>query len=134
MGCHPTGYANGYGAVYDPRARHIPQLACMRAPRLCAKSAVIHNAFVHIHIAKLNCRLLTQWRIDMSEQLRKLSQSIVEVAKAIDGHLANYGKNTSNEDTAAVVGARLALDRLLEQSKSLDELLYKLRTEEIRKS
>ena len=70
----------------------------------------------------------------MSEQLRKLSESIVELAKEIDGHVANYGKNTSNEDTAAVVGARLALDRLLEQSKSLDELLYQLRTEEIRKS
>ena len=70
----------------------------------------------------------------MSEQLRKLSQSIVELAKEIDGHVANYGQNTSNEDKAAVVGARLALDRLLEQSKSLDELLYKLRTEEIRRS
>jgi len=68
----------------------------------------------------------------MSEQLRKLSQSIVEVAKEIDGHVANYGKNTPNEDTAAVVGARLALDRLLKQSRDLDELLYKLRTEEIR--
>ena len=70
----------------------------------------------------------------MSEQLRKLSQSIVELSKEIDGHVANYGQNTSNEDTAAVVGARLALDRLLEQSKSLDELLYALRTEEIRRS
>ena len=68
----------------------------------------------------------------MSEQLRKLSQSIVEIAKEIDGHVANYGKNTPNEDTAAVVGARLALDRLLKQSKELDELLYKLRTEDIR--
>jgi hypothetical protein len=68
----------------------------------------------------------------MSEQLRKLSQSIVELAKEIDGQMANYGKNTPNEDTAAVVGARLALDRLLEQSKSLDELLFKLRTEELR--
>ena len=68
----------------------------------------------------------------MSEQLRKLSHSIVELAKEIDGDLANYGKNTSNEDTAAVVGARLALDRLLTQSKELDELLYKLRTEELR--
>jgi hypothetical protein len=68
----------------------------------------------------------------MSEQLRKLSQSIVEIAKEIDGHLGNYGKNTPNEDTAAVVGARLALDRLLKQSRDLDELLYKLRTEEIR--
>ena len=70
----------------------------------------------------------------MSEELRKLSQSVVELAKEIDGHVANYGKNTSNEDTAAVVSARLALDRLLEQSKTLDELLYKLRTEEIRRS
>ena len=68
----------------------------------------------------------------MSEQLRKLSQSIVEIAKEIDGHLTNYGKNTPNEDIAAVVGARLALDRLLKQSRDLDELLYKLRTEEIR--
>ena len=68
----------------------------------------------------------------MSEQLRKLSQSIVELAKEIDGQVANYGKGTPNEDTAVVVAARLALDRLLEQSKSLDELLYKLRTEELR--
>jgi hypothetical protein len=68
----------------------------------------------------------------MSEQLRRLSQSIVELAKEIDSQVANYGKGTPNEDTAAVVAARLALDRLLEQSKSLDELLYKLRTEELR--
>jgi len=68
----------------------------------------------------------------MSEQLRKLSQSIVELAKEIDGQAANHGRGTSNEDTAAVVAARLALDRLLEQSKSLDDLLYKLRTEELR--
>ena len=68
----------------------------------------------------------------MSEQLRKLSQSIVEIAKEVDGHVANYGKDIPNEDTAAVVGARLALDRLLKQSKELDELLYKLRTEELR--
>jgi hypothetical protein len=68
----------------------------------------------------------------MSEQLRKLSQSIVELAKEIDGQVANYGKNSPNEDTAAVVAARLALDRLLAQSKSLDELLFKLRTEELR--
>ena len=68
----------------------------------------------------------------MSEQLRKLSQSIVEIAKEVDGHLVNYGKGTPNEDTAAVVGARLALDRLLQQSKKLDEQLYKLRTEELR--
>ena len=68
----------------------------------------------------------------MSEQLRKLSQSIVEIAKEIDGHVANYGKNTPNEDTAAVVGARLALDRLLKQSKELDELLYAVRTKDFR--
>ena len=68
----------------------------------------------------------------MSAQLRRLSQSIVELAKEIDSQVANYGKGTPNEDTAAVVAARLALDRLLEQSKSLDELLYKLRTEELR--
>ena len=68
----------------------------------------------------------------MSEQLRKLSQSIVEIAKEIDGHVANYGKNTPNEDTAAVVGARLALDRLLKQSKELDELLNALRTKDLR--
>ena len=68
----------------------------------------------------------------MAEQLRKLSQSIVEIAKEIDGQLANYGKHTSIEDTAAVVGSRLALDRLLTQSKELDELLYRLRTEELR--
>ena len=68
----------------------------------------------------------------MSEQLRKLSQSIVELAKEIDGQINNYGKSTPNEDTAAVVAARLALDRLLTQSKELDELLYKLRTEELR--
>ena len=68
----------------------------------------------------------------MSEQLRRLSQSIVELAKEIDSQVANYGKGTPNEDTAAVVAARLALDRLLEQSKSLDELLYKLRTEKLR--
>ena len=67
----------------------------------------------------------------MSEQLRELSQSIVELAKEIDVHVANYGKNP-NEDTAAIVGSRLALDRLLSQSKKLDELLYKLRTEELR--
>ena len=47
----------------------------------------------------------------MSEQLRKLSQSIIEIAKEVDGHVANYGKDIPNEDTAAVVGARLALDR-----------------------
>ena len=68
----------------------------------------------------------------MSEQLTNLSQSIVEIAKEVDGHVANYGKNTPNEGTAAVVGARLALDRLLKESKDLDELLYKLRTEELR--
>ena len=70
----------------------------------------------------------------MSEQLRRLSQSIVELAKEIDGQVANYGKGTPNEDTAAVVAARLALDRLLAQSKSLDELLYQLRTEELHRS
>ena len=68
----------------------------------------------------------------MSEQLRRLSQSIVELAKEIDSQVANYGKGTPNEDTAAVVAARLALDRLLAQSKNLDEQLYKLRTEELR--
>ena len=68
----------------------------------------------------------------MSEQLRKLSQSIVEIAKEVDGCVANYGKDNPNERTAAVVGARLALDRLLKESKELDELLYKLRTEELR--
>ena len=68
----------------------------------------------------------------MSEQLRKLSQSIAEIAKEIDGQVANYGKGTLNEDTVAIVAARLALDRLQQQSKDLDELLYKLRTEELR--
>ena len=67
----------------------------------------------------------------MSEE-RKLSQSIVELAKEIDGHVANLGKNALDKDTPAVVGARLALDRLLAQSKELDELLYKARTEELR--
>ena len=67
----------------------------------------------------------------MSEQLRKRSQSIVDIAEEIDGHVANYGKTPPTEDTAAVIGARLALDRLLKQSRDLDELLYKLRTEEI---
>ena len=83
---------------------------------------------------KTTMRFVPSGGSKMSGQLRKLSQSIMELAKEIDGHVANYGKNTSNEDTAAVVGARLALDRLLEQSKSLDELLYKLRTEEIRRA
>jgi hypothetical protein len=68
----------------------------------------------------------------MSEALRKLSQSMVEIAKEIDGQVANYGKHTSIEDTAAIVGSRLALDRLLKQAKELDELLYKLRTDEVR--
>jgi hypothetical protein len=68
----------------------------------------------------------------MSEELTNLSQSIVEIAKEVDGHVASYGKNTPNEDTAAVVAARLALDRLLKQSKDLDELLFKLRTEALR--
>ena len=45
------------------------------------------------------CRPLTQRVIDMSEQLRKLSQSIVEIAKEVDGHVANYGKDIPNEDT-----------------------------------
>ena len=67
----------------------------------------------------------------MSEE-RNLSQSIVELAKEIDGHVANLGKNAVDKDTPAVVGARLALDRLLAQSKELDELLYKARTEELR--
>ena len=67
----------------------------------------------------------------MSEE-RQLSQSIVELAKEIDGHVANLGKNALDKDTPAVVGARLALDRLLAQSKKLDELLYKARTEELR--
>ena len=67
----------------------------------------------------------------MSEE-RQLSQSIVELAKEIDGHVANLGKNALDKDTPAVVGARLALDRLLAQSKELDELLYKARTEELR--
>ena len=68
----------------------------------------------------------------MSEELRKFSQSMVELAKEIDGNVANLGKNTLDNDTPAVVGARLALDRLLKQSKELDELLYKARTEELR--
>ena len=68
----------------------------------------------------------------MSELLSKLSQSIVEIAKEVDGHVNNYGKNTPSEDTAAVLGARLALDRLLKQAKDLDELLYKARTQELR--
>ena len=55
----------------------------------------------------------------------------MELAKEIDVHVANYGKNP-NEDTASVVGSRLALDRLQKQAKELDELLYKLRTEEVR--
>jgi len=38
----------------------------------------------------------------MSEELSELSQSIVEIAKEVDGHVANYGKNTPNDDTAAV--------------------------------
>jgi hypothetical protein len=67
----------------------------------------------------------------MSEQLHRLSPSIVELANEIDGQVAIYGKGTPNEDTAAVVAARLALDRLLAQSKSLDELLYQSRTEEL---
>ena len=68
----------------------------------------------------------------MSEQLRNLSQSIVEIAKEIDGLVVSYGKHTANEDTAAVVGSRLALDRLQKQARELDELLYKVRTEEVR--
>jgi hypothetical protein len=68
----------------------------------------------------------------MSEQLTSLSQSIVEIAKEVDGHVANYGKSTPNEGTAAVVAARLALDRLLKQSTDLDELLYKHAQEELR--
>ena len=68
----------------------------------------------------------------MSEDLSKLSQSIVEIAKEVDGHVANYGKNTPNDDTAAVVAARLALDRLLKQAKELDRLLYEAGTEELR--
>ena len=68
----------------------------------------------------------------MSEQLSKLSELIVEIAKEVDGQIKNYGKGTAHEDTAAVVAARLALDRLLQQTKNLDELLYKVRTEELR--
>ena len=64
----------------------------------------------------------------MSEQLK----SIVEIAKEVDGQVKNYGRGTGNEDTAAVVAARLTLDRLLKQVKDLDELLYKARTDELR--
>ena len=46
----------------------------------------------------------------MSDQLRKLSQSIVEIAKEVDGHVANYGKDIPSEHTAPVcrcpIGAR----------------------------
>ena len=56
----------------------------------------------------------------------------MELAKEIDGHVANLGKNALDKDTPAIVGARLALDRLLAQSKELDELLYKARTGELR--
>jgi len=68
----------------------------------------------------------------MSEQLPKLSQSIVEITKEIDGHIKDYTKNTPNDDKVALVNARLALDRLLKQSKSLDELLYKRAQEDLR--
>ena len=39
----------------------------------------------------------------MSEDLSKLSQSIVEIAKEVDGHVSNYGKSTPNEDTAVAL-------------------------------
>ena len=68
----------------------------------------------------------------MSEDLSRLSQSIVEIAKEVDGHVKNYGRDIPNDDTATVVAARLALDRLLEQAKELDKLLYKASTEELR--
>ena len=68
----------------------------------------------------------------MREDLNKLSQSIVEIAKEVDGHVNNYGKSTPNDDTAAVVAARLALDRLLNQAKELDRLLYEAGTVEHR--
>ena len=68
----------------------------------------------------------------MSEQLTDLSQSIVEIAKEVDRHIADYKKSTPKDDKAALVSARLALDRLLQQTKSLDELLYKNAQEELR--
>jgi hypothetical protein len=72
------------------------------------------------------------WRIDMSDKLRKLSQSIVELAKEIDLHVANLASTAPDSGTPAVVAARLALERLLQLSKDLDELLYKTRTDKLR--
>jgi hypothetical protein len=74
----------------------------------------------------------SDWRIDMSEELSKHSQSIIEIAKEIDAHVKSYTKNTPHDDKADLVSARLALDRLLKQSKDLDELLYKHTQNELR--
>ena len=68
----------------------------------------------------------------MSEQLRKLSQSMVELAKEIDLQVASLADKAHDSDTPAVVAARLALDRLVKQSKDLDELLYKARIAKLR--
>jgi len=50
----------------------------------------------------------------MSKQLTNLSHSIVEIAKEVDGHITDYKKNAPKDDKAALVSARLALDRLLQ--------------------
>jgi hypothetical protein len=68
----------------------------------------------------------------MSDKLRKLSQSMVELANEIDLHVANLASTAPDSDTPAVVAARLALERLQELSKDLDELLYKARTDKLR--
>ena len=64
----------------------------------------------------------------MSEQLTSLSQSIVEIAKEVDGHVTDWKKNTPKDDKAALVSARLALDRLLQQSKNFGRASIQART------
>jgi hypothetical protein len=44
--------------------------------------------------------------VDMSEQLTSLSQSIVEIAKEVDGHITDYKKNSPKDDKAALVSPR----------------------------
>jgi hypothetical protein len=68
----------------------------------------------------------------MSDEVHKLSQSLIELAAEIAGHVANLKDNAPTVDATEVVSARLALDRLLKQAKELDELLYKATTEKLR--
>jgi hypothetical protein len=68
----------------------------------------------------------------MSQEAMNLSQSITETAREVDMRVKNHWKKAPVTDNAELVAARLTLERLLEQAKQLDELLYKHAQEEMR--